>query len=215
LKRPHSYSSMSLYNKCPKLFEWAYVLGNHKPPGAAATRGVELHAKLEEFFRGGSYPTKDKTLAPWQRYMENLLSYSPVPEEDLAVDSVWGRVGYEDPDAYARGKVDLRYRIGDTVYILDWKSGREYPSHEGQGKMYMALSEPATKYVTEFVYLDQPLHTVPRLYTRADRSCEILELSATIDKINEATEYPATPSHEGCRWCPLSWRQGGPCTKAP
>jgi hypothetical protein len=28
-------------------------------------------------------------------------------------------------------------------------------------------------------------------------------------------EYLPTPSNDACRWCPLSWRNGGDCNKAP
>jgi len=217
VRRPQSYSSISLYKKCPKSWEWNYVLGNRKPPGPAADRGTELHLKLEEFFLGKTqYPAYDKTLRPWQRFMENLTRYNPVPECLYAVDKHWGPVDYEDPDAWARGKGDLTYTLESTRHILDWKSGRVYPNHPEQGRMYVALDQEEPEiYKTEFVYLDIPLHIDSRYVTTEDKRLDRVKLDHQIIAMNTDEEYKATPSQEACQWCPLSWRRGGDCRSAP
>jgi len=216
MRRPQSYSSLSTYKKCPKLWHWCYVLGNRTPDSPSAKRGTELHAMLEEFFKGGRYPTRNATLKPWQRFMENLTIFNPSPEAALAVDKDWKPCGFDDPNAYARGKADLKLTVGNTHRILDWKSGRVYPDHEGQGLMYMAMDEYDTPLCqTEFVYLDIPLHTVPRTYNNGDRQIQIVKLMEQIDIVNADTVYTATPSHEACRYCPISWRAGGECRSAP
>jgi len=216
MKRAHSYSSLSAYKKCPKYFHWCYVLGNREPDKPAAIRGTELHAKLEEFFKGGAYPKLDKTLKPWQRYMENLTRYNPEPEAEIAVKADWTPCAFDDPEAYARGKVDLRYTLGGVRHILDWKSGKVYEDHPEQGKMYMALEpDEYDDYETEFVYLDIPLHTTPRPYARGAKQIETVKLINIIEIVNHDTEYKATPSYNSCQWCPLSWRRGGECRAAP
>jgi hypothetical protein len=216
MKRAHSYSSLSAYRKCPKYFHWCYVLGNRKPDSPQAQRGTELHALLEEFFKGAQYPSRNKVLKPWQRYMEGLTIYNPSPEAALAVDKDWRPCAYDSKDAYARGKADLRLTVGNTHRILDWKSGRVYDDHVDQGKMYMALDDYETPFCeTEFVYLDIPLHTVPRRYSNADKQVETTKLIQLIETVNTATEYPPTPSHNSCQYCPLSWRVGGECRSAP
>jgi hypothetical protein len=216
MKRAHSYSSLSTYRKCPKYFHWCYVLGNKEPDKPAAMRGHDLHAKLEEFFKGAPYPSRTPALKPWQRFMENLTKYNPEPEAEIAVNSEWIPCAFDDKDAYARGKIDLRYTLGGVRHILDWKSGRVYDDHPEQGKMYMAI-EPDLwdDYETEFVYLDIPLHTTPRRYVRGAKQLEIVKLTNLIEIVNHDTEYVATPSRESCLYCPLSWRKGGQCRAAP
>lgn len=216
MKRCHSYSSLSTFRKCPKYFHWCYVLGNREPDKPAAQRGHELHALLEEFFKGAPYPKLNKALKPWQRYMENLTRYNPEPEAEIAVDSHWQPCAYDDPDAYAKGKVDLRYTLDGVRHILDWKSGRVYPDHPAQGRMYMALEpDDWDAYETEFVYLDLPTHTVPTKYARGAKQIEVAKTINLIEIVNHETEYLATPSHESCMYCPLSWRKGGDCRAAP
>jgi hypothetical protein len=91
-----------------------------------------------------------------------------------------------------------------------------YPDHESQGLTYVAMDcTDVEKYQTEFVYLDMPTITVPRNYERVHRKAEIEKLYNIITTISEDTEYEATPSHEACKYCHLSWRGGGECTKAP
>lgn len=217
MKRCQSYSSLSLYKKCPKWWKHVYVLGNREADKPAALRGTELHARLEEFFLGKSaYPSGNKVLKPWQRFMENLTKYNPEPEAEIAVDDHWRPCRYDDPNAYAKGKVDLRYTLGGVRHILDWKSGRVYDDHPEQGKMYMALEpDDYNDYETEFVYLDIPLHTTPLRYVRGAKQIETVKLINLIEIVNAEVAYAPTPSHNSCQYCPLNWRKGGECRAAP
>jgi hypothetical protein len=216
MKRTQSYSSLSLYKKCPKAWADRYVNKNRGPQSPAASRGDILHAKLEQFFLGKSaYPSGDKVLAPWQRFMENLTIYQPSPEAQFAVDEEWHPCTYDSPTARMRGKADLTYVDGDRRHILDWKSGRVYPDHESQGLSYVALDPvEMVYYTTTFVYLDIPVHVVPRNYENIHKRVEIGKLNTLIDTVSNDTVYEATPSYESCKYCHLSWRVGGECKRA-
>lgn len=215
MKRAQSYSSISLYTKCPRQWEWKYVHRNYGPPNPAADRGTELHALLEEFFRGAPYPSANKTLAPWRRFMENLTQFNPTPEAEWAVLEDWTPCNYGDANPYLRGKVDLAYVHEGFRYILDWKSGRMYDDHKKQGMAYVALDPLISeKYVTQFVYLDLPVQTKQWTYTPPDRYDIKERLANTITAIGEDTTYEPTPSKDACRYCPLSFKKGGKCTRA-
>jgi PD-(D/E)XK nuclease superfamily len=217
MKYAQSYTSISTYKRCPKAWKARYIDGMRGPPKPASDRGTELHDRLEQFFRGTTpYPAGTRALAPWQKFMENLLQYSPSPECEYAVSEEWGPVPYNDPNAHMKGKADLRYIKDDVLHILDWKSGKVYPDHETQGRTYVALDcEEVRGYQTEFVYLDMPTITVIRRYNNLNRLTEINKLQNIIKVIEEDTEYVATPSYEACKYCHLSWRAGGDCTRAP
>lgn len=212
--KPLSYSGMSLYKKCPKLWHDCYILGNRTSAGPAAERGTILHTKLEDYFNGkGPYPSADKCLKPWQKYMEDLKAKGLRAEGEVAVNRKWERVAYDDPKAWFRGKMD-----GDhDANIYDWKSGKIYDNHKDQGEAYAALSSPdhpECDFNVRFVYLDIPLHVaewdvsiamVREIKERTDSDIQVIRLDST---------WHPTPG-DNCKWCQLSWRRGGKCEAAP
>lgn len=213
--KPISYSGESLYDKCPLLWYDNYILGNRRPSGQAADRGVYLHELLEGFFKGEApYPSSNRALSPWQPFMEKLATYDPVAEGEVAVTKEWQRCGFSDPKAYFRGKKDLDIEAGSTLLLFDWKSGKVYPDHPKQGKAYSALSPGYDKYITYFVYLDIPFYILRWEYTAADIEHHRQDMVQKIENIRNATDFPATPG-DHCKWCPLSWRNGGECKRAP
>jgi CRISPR/Cas system-associated exonuclease Cas4 (RecB family) len=216
MRRAQSYSSINLYSKCPRQWEWRYVHGQKGPPNQSADRGTELHALLEDFFNGGPYPSANKTLAPWRRFMENLLQYEPTAEAEWVVLDEWVPCDFIDQGAYMRGKVDLTYIDHEGVrHILDWKSGRMYDDHKKQGMAYVALDPlPTERYATQFVYLDLPVQTKQWHYSATDRLDIKERLTNTIDAIALDNTYEPTPSRDACRYCPLSFKKGGNCTRA-
>ena len=215
--KPISYSGKKLYQRCPYAWAWAYIHGNRSEQGRAAARGEELHKLLEEFFLGNTpYPKTEKTLRPWQRYMENLAAQGLAPEAEVGVRDDWTKCKFDDPKAYARGKLDGRLVQARKLKIFDWKSGKVYDDHEFQGEMYIALEgTDGYEYETHFVYLDQYPLVKSRTYG-VDAHIPIRDtLKVEIDAIRLATDYPPTPSESKCQWCDISWRRGGHCTKAP
>lgn len=213
--KPLSYSGLSLYKKCPRRWHHTYILGNRSAPGQAAQRGTYLHELLEDYFRGKiPYPSGNKALAPWQPFMEGLAKFNPVAEGEVAVNKDWKKCGFDDPEAYFRGKKDLEIDTGISCLMLfDWKSGRVYDDHIFQGKAYTAASPGYEYYRVFFVYLDSPLLIKSWTYTGKEREVLEAQLIEQIEEVRNATEYPATPSDE-CTYCELSWRNGGDCKRA-
>jgi hypothetical protein len=212
--KPISYSGMSLYEDCPRLWHHRYILGNRGESNAAAERGTLLHAQLEEYFKGNTpYPGTDKCLGPWKGYMEKLFLQNPSPEEEVAVDSNWQPVAFDAPNAYFRGKKDLDIKCDSHAEIYDWKSGKIYPSHVSQGKAYLALSPYDCDFIVRFVYLDIPTHVEEWKYKEEDKIREREILTRKIEVIRLDETWRPTPG-EKCRWCDLSWRRGGDCTAA-
>lgn len=213
--KPISYSGKSLYRECA--FRWAdvYINGNRQPSGRAADRGVYLHELLESFFKGTApYPSGNKALAPWQPFMEGLSLYEPTAEGEVAVTKEWNRCSFDSPIAYFRGKKDLDIEAGRTLILFDWKSGKVYDNHKDQGKAYSAATIGYDKYIVNFVYLDIPFHIQRWEYSGEEVMQIKEELITEIEEIRNAKEYPKTPG-DHCRWCHLSWRNGGDCKRAP
>lgn len=212
-----SPSGIKKFKTCP--FQWAdqYVHGNRPPEKTASNRGIDLHAVLEEFFKGQRpYPTGDRVLRPWQPFMEGLAAKPNVPEGDVAVRSDWSQCGFFDDDAYYRGKYDLKLQAEPRVFdAFDWKSGKIYPAdHEFQGLSYCAMEpESYDIYRTHFVYLDIPTHIETREYTPQRIEKERVHLGSIIDFIRVTEVYPQTPGPH-CNWCHLNYKKGGKCRVA-
>lgn len=214
--KPISYSGMSLYDKCPRQWHLRYVEGVRGESGKAAERGTRLHDLLEKYFKGEiPYPSGDKCLAPWKKYMEELKLQAPSAEAEVAVDQFWRPVPFEDPSAWFRGKKDLDIRTDEVKFIFDWKSGKIYEDHVKQGRAYVALDpEDFENYEVRFAYLDIPHHVQSWPYTHTDKVNFRTELDRKIEVIRLDDQWKPNPD-DHCRWCELSWRNNGSCTAAP
>lgn len=214
-----SYSGLSLYRKCPAAWSDVYINGNRGKSGAAAERGTMLHKKLENLFTKDETIVTDTTLKPWGPYMEQLKVHRPRVEVELAATEDWCGTEFSSEDANARGAVDLLYQLPYGIHIKDWKSGRVYPSHEEQGKFYAALAlavmDNQGAYEIEMVYLDQPGMIQKWSYDYEEVSDIQDALGEEIRALRLVEEYAPTPSNENCKWCPLSWRNGGKCHASP
>lgn len=206
-EKPVSYSGMSLYNKCPRKWSDAYILGNREPSGAAAERGTMLHDLLEKYFKDlASYPTGNSCLTKWEKYMSALKAQGLVAEGEVAVFEDWTPASFDDPTAWARGKID-----GELEKVYDWKSGKIYDDHWMQGLFYCAMKD---KRLADFVYLDIPLHVEGFAFSADEVQDARGQIDDKIRIIRTDEEWKPTPGRE-CNWCKLSWRKGGTCTSAP
>lgn len=210
--KPLSYSSLSLWKRCPAAWEWKYIMGNYGSSGAAADRGTALHDTLETYYKhpGAVLPVKENIWAPWRPLLEPLKEFRPVAEGEVAVNDKWERVGWKDPTAMYRGKLDLGLETPNKIFIFDWKSGKIYDDHAQQGKDYVALSPLASEYTVLFAYLDQPRVIHRWTYTAEDRVALQQDVSERVLEVRSAEHYPFNRGPH-CRYCDRSRSRGGDC----
>lgn len=207
--KPVSYSGLTTYEECPHRWADSYIHGNWDKGGSAqANRGLDFHTLLENYFKGAMYPSGQKKLAVWRPFMEDLKSKGLVAEGEVAVNELWQPVGYKDPAANARGKID-----GETPeQLYDWKSGKFYEKHKDQALFYVAMRKVRK---ASFVYLDIPRYVQPWTFTEGQVQDAQGDISERVRILRADEEWPARPSEKNCRWCKLDWRKGGTCTYAP
>lgn len=213
--KPIAYSGLEIYGECPLRWADQYILGNKPPQRTTADRGVDMHTSLEDFFKGGCYPSADKVLRPWQPFMEGLNAKPHTAEGEVAVRADWTQCGYWDKEANYRGKYDLKIEEEPRVLdLFDWKSGKIYPKHEAQGLSYCAM-EPGEYdvYRAHFVYLDAPCHVETREYPASKVETQRVKISQNIEEIRSATFFPPKPGNH-CRYCHKSYKLGGDCRAA-
>lgn len=211
-----SYSKYSNWKSCPRKYKHAYIDKIPQPRSPAAERGTMIHAKGEHYLLGDirGVPPEYKKFACELRAMKRA---GVTPEEKWSLSNNWKPCEWEDYSRiWLRALTDVHHYDEDDcdLSIIDFKTGRQYPSHKGQGELYatMGLSYyPELQNVSvEFWYLD---------------SGEVLNFDYDLKKVKSLKtlwikrsklmladrKFLATPSEDSCRWCPFKASKGGPC----
>ena len=201
----HSYSSLNTWKKCPFQWEQQYKLKKFKGSfGEAAKAGVVIHEQIEKFIKGEreqlpSVLPKDDLVVKLRDM--RVAGLDVVPEEALAVDRDFKPTKFFGKSVLLRGKVDVRWRIGDEVWAIDWKGGKRRPDDQKfQAKIYFAMLEAhypgtSTHFVFDFLNngRDKPLTA------DGTEKEEVLDL---INEVESAERFDPRPSPL-CRWCPV------------
>lgn len=208
----HSLTKITTHEKCALKYKFRYILDLPETKGAAATRGVGLHKSIEDYLNEG-IPLPPE-LDYYQGWLETLRGPVAFPEHKIAVDKDWRLCGWEDPDAYMRSVIDLKYVVSpDTVVNYDWKSGKIYPDHVDQKELYAVMvsaEHPEALAIQSIhVYVDlnkntqQEFHRdqIPTMREKWDRRIKVV--------VEDEQHMPSPGYH--CTWCGYSRKIGGPC----
>jgi CRISPR/Cas system-associated exonuclease Cas4 (RecB family) len=176
------------------------ILKTPEPRSPALLKGEVVHSKAEQYLLADK-PVFPIELALFRKEMDKLREHKALAEEAIVLDSQWQHIpdGWEHEDAWLRLKTDARV----DNFIVDFKTGRYYPSHEGQAKLYanaLMCIEPSYNEVdVEFWYLDSGM---VRSYTfaREDLERDKAEWEARVDKMLSDTEWQPK-EHEYCKYC--------------
>lgn len=181
----HSYTSLSLFLKCPSRYKAQYI--DKRVPrtsSPALERGVAIHGELEKALI-------NKTPVPpyWvdQRLWDNLLKL-PVEVE--------GKV--ETPRL--TGKIDFFVQSQAFVLVGDFKTGRS-TADPLQADFYATLlreSRGADEVEAVFVYVDQKKIS-PIMRPAKDAGDTIHQL---VDRVEHETKWFTKPGFY-CTGCPL------------
>jgi hypothetical protein len=120
-----SYSSLSLFQQCPKKYYELRVVKKIKDaPTTAIMYGLEAHKIAEEYIRDG------KEIPPAYAYLKPILDSLVAMEGEkhcemkLAVTKDLTPCSFTSSDAWWRGIADLVILQGETARILDYKTGK-------------------------------------------------------------------------------------------
>ena len=125
-----SYSSITLFEQCPKKYYHLRVAKDIKEPASdAMLYGTAVHAAAEEYVRDGvPIPQKYKYMEP---FLEKLMKIQgeKLCELEMGLKKVDGRLapcGFYDKDAWYRGIVDLLIldREKKEARIIDYKTSK-------------------------------------------------------------------------------------------
>ena len=125
MKLTWSYSSLGLFQQCPRKYYHLRVLKDIKEPETTAILyGKEVHLALEEYIRDGKpVPPQFKEfteIADMLKAMpgDKLCEYKMGLTKDIQA------CGFFDENVWFRGVADLVIINGDTARVIDYKTGK-------------------------------------------------------------------------------------------
>jgi hypothetical protein len=120
-----SYSSLGLFQQCPRKYYHLRVVKDIKEPETTAILyGKEVHLALEEYIRDGKpVPAQFKEfteIADMLKAMpgDKLCEYKMGLTKDIQA------CGFFDENVWFRGVADLLIINGDTARVIDYKTGK-------------------------------------------------------------------------------------------
>lgn len=224
-----SYSRWAQYTECPFKAKLKFIDKLKEPPAPAMDRGNMIHKLAEGFTKGLASVTvnfegKDQTcstkklpseLSKFAEQFAELKKSKPFVEETWAFTRNWAKTVWNDwQGCWVRIKTDAACVDGDTLYVIDHKTGKKREGYHDQLSLYALggmLTFPNVKRVnTQLWFLDQGEDEVAEF----DAS-QLGELKKSWEKkvtpmLND-TRFAPKPGN-GCRYCPFSKSKGGPCS---
>ena len=125
MKYTWSYSSISLFQQCPrKYYRMRIVKDIVEPPTPHLDYGTEVHAAAED------YVCADKPIDPKYAFIKPHLDFlKSLPglklcEYEMGLTKDFEPVGFKDENVWFRGIADLLIIDGNTAMIVDYKTGK-------------------------------------------------------------------------------------------
>jgi hypothetical protein len=210
-----SYSSVTTYESCPAKWKYSYLDNLPYAPSAAMARGSRLHSDCEGYVKGELMvlPFELKKVA---LRIEDYKQKGAKAEEVWLLDRNWKPVG-SPAMAWSKSIVDVHWfdSAGTVLHVCDYKSGREYPEHRDQLKLYATMglcTFPAVKRAEyHALYLDGGHTSNEGALLRGDMlDNSIKEWTSRAIRIFEDKQFLPNPGG-ACKWCDYSAKKGGPC----
>lgn len=115
-------------------------------------------------------------------------------------------------DADFHGYIDYFAKIGDTLHLIDWKTGSKRGKDDDTFMQLFLYAKACqklhggSKFMLTYYYVDQKKPAVTRELTLAELDSKIegvLNKATSIPTVANATSFPAKPSW-ACQYCPYS-----------
>lgn len=215
-----SFSQFEAYSQCPAKWKYQSILKlPRRPPGPAASRGLEIHSTVEEYIKGADASTLHKDINP--KYIPVLDGFRDHEngdrhtEKKLAFDAEWSITAPSSKLAAVIAVLDAsRFTNDKTLHIGEWKSGKPKDSHADQRKLYAMFGYKAwnAKRVEVTTYYLEDTAPPARIVLEAESGFMKLR-QLWDDRIStmRRDEICAPRPSFGCRFCDFSKSNGGPC----
>lgn len=206
-----SYSSISLFQQCPRKYHRLRVVKDIvEPPQEHLLYGSAVHKAAEEYLRDGT-PIPEKyayikpKIAPFKDLPGTLLC-----EYEMGLDKNLNPCAFRDKNVWFRGIADLLIINGDKARVVDWKTSKS--SRYADKKQLELLSLLVFKHFPEVKKVQAGLvflvadDLVPAQYERENEGeawQKWLGEAHLLDKAYEHDVWNPKPNFTCRGWCPV------------
>jgi hypothetical protein len=155
---PYSYSSLTSFETCAYKHYMVKIAKLVAPQEfKAATDGIDVHTQAENYINDGT--VFEGNYAPKVIQIVDAMKELEAPigsEVKLCVTREQEPCDWRDPNAHARGVLDVLQIAGAEAYLKDWKTGRADPFSQQlrHNSMLIFMHNPEVQKVhTEYVWL--------------------------------------------------------------
>lgn len=217
-----SVSKLQIGIACPASVSLPYVIEER---GKAATDGINMHSVIDVRYKDGKEAAEKKAnelgiladylLIPSKLFPEFSYFFTEAKFEYNLLDGRW--IVWHAPDSkysdgdglWTRGVVDLVGWKDDTMYVIDWKTGRgTVPNPETNWQLIVTAIvfrkyKPAKKIVARIVKTleDEPYEFEYTAEFLDKKEKELVDFGNIISSSHHKQRFKAG---EHCRYCP-SW----------
>lgn len=206
-----SYSSLSLFQQCPRKYYHLRVLKDIKEPESEQMRyGLDLH-KAAELYIGEGVP-----LEPGFAFMQPVLDKLKAMEGEKLCEYRMGLTRSLEPceffgsDVWWRGVADLAIIRSKKAKVLDYKTGKDKYADTKQLEL---LALATFKHFPDVEEVDGGLlfvihnNLIKEKYTRADEAALWRKWLPEAQKLEDSYEkgvWNAKPNFTCRGWCPVT-----------
>jgi hypothetical protein len=208
-KLAHSYSSLKMFENCPKNYYHQRIEKSVKDLGNAVTiYGERIHKSLELRLGEGAMLGREA-----ERYEALCASIEKIAangvltvEEEMTLNQSLKPTGWWDADAWLRSKIDVLVRNGPDAIMFDWKTGKRRPDFDQLELFAVQVFKhypEVQRLKATFVWLKE-MKMDHETFTRLDMPAIWQRILGKITRIEGALEHdnwPAKPSGL-CNYCP-------------
>ena len=213
-----SYSTWQTYNQCPKKVYYKKVLKLKEPESPQMLRGTRMHKIAEDFVSGRTEALFDQygnDLELFRTALTNLRKQKPQCELEWGLTETWQPCRFDDPKAWLRLKTDVLLQPKPyCATVIDHKTGKIYPDHEQQLRLYALCAFLMLPHVIEVTvqdwYFDQDATSRPKIFMREELAALKVEWEEKSFPLLHDDIFPCRPGPL-CRYCHFRKSNNGPC----
>lgn len=202
------------------MYKHAHVEKLPQPPSKAMARGTQVHKDAENYVLEHT-DTLTGDLREFEQEFISIRGAGFHAEESWTVTKTWQVTHAKDWDhAWLRGKADAHSYKRNLLDVIDYKTGRYYPTHDAQAEVLallgFAVFAKAKTIDEEFWYLDQGMVKTYQFKRAQVRSLK-KKWNGNARKMLSDDLFKMTPSEDSCKWCAfrsdkkLGNGEDGPC----
>jgi len=203
-----SYSSLSMFDNCPKKYYHVRIAKSHSDANKFNTMGDDEHKQIEAYLKSGTpLPAKLDRIKP---VLDKLMAQKGLRliEKPMCIDANFKPCDFRDWDnGWLRGKSDFILVIGTIAIYIDWKTGKFRPADD-QLELAALMIFHEMPFITEvrgslfYIYHDKPHRRVIKVEEAQALWNKFLPTVTKMVMAEANNEFPMTPNGL-CGYCPV------------